>query len=82
MGSLAGRLCLVSKVLSVVHLVHASLPRELDAVSYSTNLHANAYWRGGEEKSHGLLLSLNHLSRFVVSDAELYENGRRGHGHR
>ena len=65
-GGLAGRLCLVLKVSSVVHLVDASPARDAEASTRFADLHSDAYWRGGEEKSYRLFLSPKRLARFVV----------------
>ncbi len=69
-GSLTGRLCLVLKVSSVVHLVDASPARDAGISDRFSDLHAESYWKGGEEKSYQLFLSPNRLVRFVVLDVE------------
>ena len=79
-GGLAGRLCLVLKVSSVVHLVDASPARDAEASTRFADLHSDAYWRGGEEKSYRLFLSPKRLARFVVLDVELCaRDGRSKH---
>jgi len=76
-GNLSGRLCLVLKMSSVVHLVDASPPRDSDMISRCTDLHAETYWKGGEEKSYRLFISPKRLVRFIVLDVELCgEDGR------
>lgn len=80
-GSLTGRLCLVLKLSSVVHLVDASPARDADITARCSDLHAESYWKGGEEKSYRLFLSPNHLIRFVVLDVEhCGERSRVDHG--
>ena len=78
-GSLSGRLCLVLKMSSSVHLVDASPARDADISTLCTDLHGETYWKGGEEKMYRLFLSSKRLVRFVVLDVELcgssYSNG-------
>lgn len=76
-GSLAGRLCLVLKISSVVHLVDASPARDADVSARFNDLHAESYWKGGEEKSYRVFLSPNRLVRFVVLNVE-HCSDRRG----
>lgn len=78
-GNLSGRLCLVLKMSSVVHLVDASPARDSDAAGCCRDLHAETYWKGGEEKSYRLFLSSKRLARFVVLDVEPCEDERGGH---
>eukprot|EP00584_Thalassiosira_punctigera_P005752 CAMPEP_0172533568 /NCGR_PEP_ID=MMETSP1067-20121228/6222_1 /TAXON_ID=265564 ORGANISM="Thalassiosira punctigera, Strain Tpunct2005C2" /NCGR_SAMPLE_ID=MMETSP1067 /ASSEMBLY_ACC=CAM_ASM_000444 /LENGTH=581 /DNA_ID=CAMNT_0013318221 /DNA_START=17 /DNA_END=1762 /DNA_ORIENTATION=+ len=70
-GNLSGRLCLVLRMSSVVHLVDASPARDSDVSTRLTEMHAETYWRGGEEKMYRLFVSSNRLVRFVVLDVEL-----------
>ena len=70
-GRLAGRLCLVLKVSSVVHLVDASPSRGSDMSSNCMDLHSDNYWKAGAEKAYPSFLSSNRLVRFVVLDVEL-----------
>lgn len=77
-GNLTGRLCLVLKMSSVVHLVDASPARDAEIGARFSDLHAESYWKGGEEKSYRLFLSPNHLVRFVVLDVEYCDD--RGYG--
>ena len=79
-GGLSGRLCLVLRVSSVVHLVDASPARDAEVSTRFADLHSDAYWRGGEEKSYRLFLSPKRLARFVVLDVELCDGGARS-GH-
>lgn len=75
-GSLSGRLCLVLKMSSVVHLVDASPARDSDMSTRCTDLHGETYWKGGEEKTYRTYLSSSRLVRFVVLDVELCEDER------
>ncbi|KAL7540089.1 hypothetical protein ACHAXR_012576 [Thalassiosira sp. AJA248-18] len=78
-GNLSGRLCLVLKMSSLVHLVDASPARDSDMSTRCTDLHAETYWKG-EGKTFRLFLSPNRLVRFVVLDVELCcEDGRERH---
>lgn len=80
-GNLTGRLCLVLKISSVVHLVDASPARDAEIGARFSDLHAESYWKGGEEKSYRLFLSPNYLVRFVVLDVEICnERGRVDYG--
>lgn len=81
-GSLSGRLCLVLKMSSVVHLVDASPARDSDASGRCADLHADTYHKGGEEKTYRIFLSPKRLIRFVVLDVELCgeNNERESHG--
>lgn len=75
-GNLSGRLCLVLKMSSVIHLVDASPVRDSDMTTRFADLHPETYWKGGEEKSYRLFLSPKRLVRFVVLDVELCEDAR------
>lgn len=68
-GNLAGRLCLVLKMSSVVHLVDASPARDSDMNTRCTDLHAETYWKGA--KTYHIFQSPSRLIRFVVLDVEL-----------
>jgi len=82
-GNLSGRLCLVLKMSSVVHLVDASPARDSDMNTRSTELHPDNYYKGGEDKTYRIFQSPSRLIRFVVLDVELcgeddrdrYKNG-------
>jgi nonsense-mediated mRNA decay protein 3 len=76
-GRLSGRLCLVLKISSTVHLVDASPSRASDMSSCCSDLNADNYWRGGEEKSYRLLLSSRRFVRFVVLDVEICVSNER-----
>mmetsp|Transcript_2240 Transcript_2240/g.4584 ORF Transcript_2240/g.4584 Transcript_2240/m.4584 type:complete len:626 (-) Transcript_2240:102-1979(-) len=69
-GRLTGRLCLVLKTSSVLHLVDASPVRDSDLTHCMTDLHADNYWKGGE-KSFRIFLPSKRLVRFVVLDVEM-----------
>ena len=68
-GRLSGRLCLVLKISTTVHLVDASPSRGSDMSTCLSDLNSDNYWRGGE-KSFRLLLSSRRLIRFTVLDVE------------
>lgn len=79
-GNLSGRLCLVLKMSSVVHLVDASPARDSAISTRCKDIHAEAYWKGGEDKSYRLFLSPKRLVRFVVLDVEFCgDEGERYH---
>jgi nonsense-mediated mRNA decay protein 3 len=69
-GNLSGRLCLVLKMSSAVHLVDASPARDSDMNAICTDLHAESYWKGGEDKTYRAFLSSKRLVRFVVLNVE------------
>ena len=77
-GKLSGRLCLVLKMSSAVHLVDASPARDADMNSICADLHAEGYWKGGEEKSYRTLLTSKRLVRFIVLDVERCHDGEGG----
>ena len=74
-GKLTGKLCLVLKVSSAVHLITTSPSRELDVAAQCTDLYSDTYWRGGES-SFRLFLSSRRMVRFVVLDVELCNDER------
>lgn len=75
-GRLSGRMCLVLKISSVVHLVDASPSRVKDIASNCSDLHAENYWKGGEDK-YRVMLSSKRLVKFVVLDLDFCcEDGR------
>lgn len=74
-GNLSGRLCLVLKMSSAVHLVDASPARDVHINSMCADLHAEGYWKGGEEKSYRTLLTSKRLVRFIVLDVERCHDG-------
>ena len=77
-GNLSGRLCLVLKMSSTVHLVDASPARDSDMNSICADLHAEGYWKGGEDKTYRAFLSSKRLIRFVVLNVERCRNDDRG----
>lgn len=80
-GSLSGRLCLVLKVASTLTLIDSSPARDADVSTRCTDLHADTYFKSGEEKTYRLFLSSKSLVRFIVLDVELCGNeGRRYSG--
>jgi nonsense-mediated mRNA decay protein 3 len=68
---LAGRLCVVTKVARVIHLMDASPKRTIDMEQYRTELSADAYYRGGGDKTFPVLQTSERMVRFVVLDVEL-----------
>ncbi|KAL3807000.1 hypothetical protein ACHAXA_000945 [Cyclostephanos tholiformis] len=80
-GLLSGRLCLVLKISSAVHLVDASPGRDADMDAICADLHAESYWKGGEDKTYRTLLSSKRLVRFVVLDLERCCDDGRGRHH-
>jgi nonsense-mediated mRNA decay protein 3 len=68
---LAGRLCVVTKVARVIHLMDASPKRTIDMDQYRTELSADAYYRGGGDKTFPVLQTSERMVRFVVLDVEL-----------
>jgi len=68
-GNLAGRLCLVDRMSSVIRLVDASPTRTVPMDRCVVDIHPEKYWRG--EKHYRLLFSSTRLTRFVVLDVEL-----------
>lgn len=69
-GRLSGRLALVNKVSSVVHLVDAAPLRDVELLSSITSeLVPEKYWKS--EKYYRLVLPPNRMVKFVVLDIEL-----------
>ena len=74
-SKLTGRLCLVTKVSSVIHLMDASPKRtttkhnNLD--QYRAELVAESYYKAGGDKIYPILQTAERLVRFVVLDVEL-----------
>jgi nonsense-mediated mRNA decay protein 3 len=69
--NLSGRLCLVSKVSSVVHLVDASPKRSSSMDGGIGEVAPETYYKSGGEKLYRVLSSARRLTRFVVLDIEL-----------
>jgi NMD protein affecting ribosome stability and mRNA decay len=74
MGKLSGKLALVTKCKSVVHLVNAS-PSRTAMADNMTELNPDKYWKAGEERCFRILLSPNRMVRFVVLDVEVCGTG-------
>jgi hypothetical protein len=79
-SKLAGRLALVTKVSSTVHLVDAAPSnRNADPASLVMELGPDAFYKN--EKDYRVLQSSRRLARFVVLDVELCNDSRRHHHH-
>lgn len=70
-GNLSGRLCLVTKMSSVVHLVDASPKRSPTMDGVTGELAPETYYKSGSDKMYKMLSSSRRLTRFVVLDVEL-----------
>ena len=70
-GILAGRMALVTKVSSVVHLVDASPKRGPTTDGARAELAPETYYKGGGEKLYQLIQNGSRMIRFVVMDVEL-----------
>ena len=68
-GKLAGRLCLVTKVSSTIHLVDASPKRK--STMDKMELHPEQYYKAGGDKVFPIVQTPTRLIRFVVLDVEL-----------
>ena len=70
-GKLAGRLVLVTKMSSVVHLVDASPRRDRTKSSeFIGEVAPETYYKGGADKMYKVLASSRRLVRFIVLDTE------------
>jgi len=69
-GNLSGRLCLVVKMSSVVHLVDASPKRAPTMEGSHDELAPETYYKAGGEKAYKLLMSSRRMTKFVVLDVE------------
>ena len=82
-GSLTGRLCLVTKVSSVVHLVDASPKRSPNMDGAVAEVSPETYYKAGGEKVYRTVSSSRRMIRYIVLDVELcsddqqYGNGDR-----
>jgi nonsense-mediated mRNA decay protein 3 len=77
-GLLSGRLALVTKVSSQIHLVDASPKRtELDM----TSLHPDGYYKAGGEKAYPICQSAQRMIKFVVLDVELCDTSSSNSSH-
>lgn len=77
-GSLSGRLCLVLKMSSVVHLVDASPKRSSVTDGAVAELAPETYYRAGGEKTYKTVSSSRRMTRFVVLDVELCQDNDYG----
>ena len=77
-GILSGRLCLVTKVSTVVHLVDAAPKRSLVMDGMLAEIPPEAYYKSGGEKLYRVLSSSRRLIRYVVLDVELCHDGQSG----
>ena len=70
-GVLRGRLCLVVKMSSMVHMLDASPKRASTMEGSHDEIASDAYYRAGGEKTYKLLMSSRRMTKFVVLDVEL-----------
>jgi len=78
-GKLAGRLCLVSKVSSAVHLIDAAPSR---TVSVPTDeLGPEKYYKSGGDKAFRVMLSPKRMTRFIVLDVDIYRQDNSNNNH-
>lgn len=70
-GVLSGRMALVTKVSSVVHLVDAAPKRSPTVDGTKTELSPETYYKGGGDKLYPLVQTSARLTRFIVMDVEL-----------
>lgn len=70
-GVLSGRLCLVTKVSSVVHLVDASPKRSSSMNGAQAEVSPETYYKAGGEKLYRVVSSSRRMVRYVVLDVEL-----------
>jgi nonsense-mediated mRNA decay protein 3 len=76
-GILSGRLCCVTKVSAVVHLVDAS-PRRSSVMGALAEVAPETYYKSGGEKLYRVVSSSRRLTRYVVLDVELCQDGQNG----
>lgn len=69
-GILSGRLALISKVSSMVHLIDASPNRSPTMERVLTELAPETYYKNGGEKLYQVAQTSNRMVRFVVLDVE------------
>ena len=77
-GLLSGRLCLVTKVSSVVHLVDASPKRSPIMNEAVAEVAPETYYKAGGEKLYRVVSSSRRMIRYVVLDVELCDNEQLG----
>jgi len=70
-GNLSGKLCLVVKMSSVVHLVDASPKRNPTMEGAEGEVAPETYYKGGADKMYKMLTSSRRMIRFVILDIEL-----------
>ena len=70
-GIISGRLALISKVSSVLHLIDASPNRSATMNGSIAELAPEAYYKAGGEKIYQLAQTSNRMVRFTVLDVEL-----------
>lgn len=70
-GVLKGRLCLVVKMSSMVHMLDASPKRSSTMEGSHDEIASDTYYRAGGEKTYKLLMSSRRMTKFVVLDVEL-----------
>ena len=79
-GILSGRLCLVTKVSSIVHLVDASPKRSPAMDEAVAEVAPETYYKAGGDKLYRVVSSSRRLIRYVVLDVELCEDEQYGSG--
>lgn len=79
-GILSGRLCLVTKVSSVVHLVDASPKRSPVMDGALAEVAPETYYKAGGEKLYRAVSSSRRMVRYVVLDVELCQEEQYGGG--
>lgn len=79
-GKIAGRLALVTKMSSVVHLVDASPRRDRSMTESMGEVAPETYYKSGAEKMYKVLSSTRRLIRFIVLDTELLQSTSDGVG--
>jgi nonsense-mediated mRNA decay protein 3 len=77
-GILSGRLCLVTKVSTVVHLVDASPKRSSVMDGMLAEVAPETYYKSGGEKLYRVVSSSRRMIRYVVLDVELCRDGQNG----
>lgn len=77
-GILSGRLCLVTKVSTVVHLVDASPKQSSVMDGMLAEVPPETYYKSGGEKLYRVVSSSRRLIRYVVLDLELCHDGQSG----
>jgi len=78
-GLLSGRMALVTKVSSVVHLVDASAKRAPTMDAALAELAPETYYKSGGEKLYALMQGSHRMIRYVVLDVERCTNDDHPH---